>query len=312
VTPGPTPFAPSSGPVDARYGIISTDSIDLVSSLGVKKYLDFSYGLGNVPSGSEKVLFIRSVATVPNAAINAAAASAPGSTWYVLGEPNVSGVYAGDVVVGLHDIYVAIKAADPTAKITSPSILNFDFTCIQCGGYDTGHSFVDSFISEYFSLYGENPPVDYWAIDAYPIVWAQNQLPSTRSDIVLEQVADFRAYLDAIPSESGKPIIVTEVGLHWGYTGITWGHFNCNLAFPTGEYQIEAVKQYLREVFNGFESMADNGDILNWYLFSTYRDLTGCHPDSGYGLTLFDSPNAGAALSLVGQFYYNWIRGERN
>lgn len=244
--------------------------------------------------------------------ITAGASAAPGSTWYVLGEPNVTPVNPADIVVGLHDTYAAIKAADPTAKITSPSILNFDFTCIGCGGYQTGHSWVESFITTYNSVYGVNPPVDYWAIDVYPIIWDTAQLPTTRSDIVIDQIDGFRQYLDGISSEASKPIIVTEVGLHWGFAGLEFDGPTCPGAYPTGAYKTDEVTDYLGAVFNWLESNAVSKNIDSWYLFSTYRDLSGCHPDGGYGLTLFEMPNAGSALSPVGQFFYNWIRGNRN
>jgi len=161
-------------------------------------------------------------------------------------------------------------------------------------------------------VYGENPPVDYWAIDVYPIVWDTNQLPTVRADIVIEQMEDYRAYLDAMPSEVGKPIIMTEFGLHWGFDGMDFIGAICSGAYPTGTYQTEAVKSYLREVFNWLEANADSSKIDSWYLFSTYRDLAACNPDKGFGLTLFESTSLSAAMSPIGQFYYDWIRGNRN
>jgi hypothetical protein len=272
--------------------------------------MDFSIGTNNIPSGMTKLLYIRDITPVPVSAINASAAAAPGSIWYVLGEPNVHGTNPADVVVALHDTYAAIKAADPTAKITSPSLLNFDFTCVGCGGYQSGRSWLGSFITEYSTLYGGAPPVDYWAIDVYPIIW--NELPTTRADIVIDQISTLRAYLDGYPALVSAPIIVTELGLHWGFTGLTFNDPVCSGSYPTGEYQTDAVIDYLKEIFLWLEDNSSTKNISSWYLFSTYRNLTACHADAGYGLTLFETNGANPKLSPVGQFYYNWIRGARD
>ncbi|WP_342822128.1 hypothetical protein [Candidatus Lucifugimonas marina] len=312
--PTPTAFVPASGAPDNRYAVIATSAgaLSQVASLGVNSYIDFSFSGSASGSGANKVIFIRSIDQVNAAQIQNAAIASPGATWYVLGEANVAGLDPNDIVVGLHDIYNTIKASDPTAKITSPSILNYEFTCILCGGYQSGKSWIQSFITGYSDLYGSPPPVDYWAIDVYPIIWDLDQLPTTRSDIALEQISDFRQFLNTLPSESSKPIVVTEIGLHWGFSGMTFSNPECSTAFPSGEYQTEKVIQYLREIFNGLEASAITDNIHSWYLFSTYRDLTLCHQDNGYGLTLFESPDSGATLSPLGQFFYNWIRGTRN
>ena len=107
---------------------------------------------------------------------------------------------------------------------------------------------VDAHISEPYDLWtsrvaskwGDQVPhvikapgtnVDYWAIDVYPIIWDDAQLPTTRSDIVIDQISGYRTYLDTMPSEVDKPIIVTEVGLHWGFDGITYSSGTCPGAY---------------------------------------------------------------------------------
>jgi hypothetical protein len=312
-TQTPSPTATPLPTTDPRYGVIanSAGSVGHVTTLGVDRYLDFSSITSDIPSGTKKLLHITTISPVPVAEINSAAAAAPGSTWYVTGEPNVNWVDPASAVA-YHDTYAAIKAADPTAKLTSPSILNFDFTCIGCGGYMSGHTWLDTYISSYNDIYGINPPVDYWAIDVYPIIWDTNQIPTVRSDIVIDQLTDYRAYLDNMPSEVGKPIIMTEFGLHWGFDGMTFSGATCSGAYPEGTYQPAAVITYLKDVFTWLEANADSSNIDSWYLFSTYRDLVACNPDKGYGLTLFDSSSPTANLSPVGQFYYDWIRGDRD
>jgi hypothetical protein len=140
-TPEPT--------ADPRYGVIVTsDDAHALQTLGVTDYIDYSATLSDVPDGKRKLIYISSVDPLPLDAIRRGAAEAPGSVWYVLGEPNAHGKAVGDVVVGLHDTYAAIKQADPAALITSPSILNFGFSCINCGGYQAGGSWINRFVNE--------------------------------------------------------------------------------------------------------------------------------------------------------------------
>lgn len=134
---------------------------------GVTDYIDYSTNLSDVPAGTRKILYLSSVIPVPTQQIQTAAALAPGSVWYVLGEPNSHNTAVEDVIVGLHDTYEAIRQADPSALITSPSILNFGFTCTNCGGYQAGGSWINSFRAQYFDIYGEEPPIDIWAIDLF-------------------------------------------------------------------------------------------------------------------------------------------------
>ena len=198
----------------------------MLDGLGVTWYIDYTADTSNIPAGRKKVIYINSVNPVPLQQINSAAAARPGSVWYVLGEPNAHGVSVADVVVGLHGTYAASRAADPSALITSPSLLNFDFTCTGCGGIPSGRSWVEEFRSTYKSLYGVEPPVDIWAIDVFPIIWpapfssapVSTAFPTVRDDIVTNDITAFRSYLSAIPAQAGKPIWVTEFGLHWGFS----------------------------------------------------------------------------------------------
>ena len=250
---------------------------------------------------------------------------APGATWYIVGEPNRRAGYgASDIVSQLHDLYTAIKEADPTAKITSPSILNWDFTCLGCvslipcweGGYQSGRLWVEQFRSEYLSRYGTEPPVDIWAIDVYPLDWCNR--PTVNAQIAIDQIAAMRAYLDDIPEQRNKPIWITEFALHWGWDDWQWGVPGCNtpdgrpLPSPAGTYQTEQVIQYLRTVFDWLEANAHDMDIERWFTFISYQDITKCNNGAYAGLSLFDGPDPGASLTEVGVFFRNRVLGLGN
>ena len=108
------------------------------------------------------------------------ASTAPGSYWYIFGEANRYGYITGARFAPVfHYFYTQLKIGDPDAKIIGTSILNWDYTCIGCGGsfickddsdnniflkgYPCGKVWLDDFIREYEKLYGIKPPVDAWA-----------------------------------------------------------------------------------------------------------------------------------------------------
>jgi len=289
----------------------SDDHIDHLAKLDVLRYLDFSADISNVPSGVQKPVMIRGIDPLPLVDIQTAAAASPGSVWYVLGEPNAWGVTVADSVVALHDVYEAILNEDPTAQITSPSILNWDFTCIGCGGYQSGHSWMQEFLDEYQLIYAEFPPIAIWAIDVYPIVWDAAQFPNVRDDIVIDQISHYRAYLDTLPQAQGKPMLITELGLHWGYDDWESGVPGCTGPSPKGDYKPEQIKTYLRSVFTWLEQNAYSKNIKAWYLFSTWQDIATCNAASANGLSLFDGPGSSANLTDIGKFYWDWVHNVR-
>ena len=244
--------------------------------------------------------------------IQARAQAAPGSVWYIVGEPNrIAGMNAASIVPALHDIYQAIRAADPTAKITSPSILNWEFTCYGCGGYQQGKAWVEEFRATWLSLYGQEPQVDIWAIDLFPIDWTR--LPTTRTQEVLNDLQAMRLYLNSIPAHAAKPIWIVELGLHWGWSEMQYGVAGCEgKPTPAGTYRAEDVKNYFQTMFRWLVQNRTALRIEKWFILSTYYDITKCNYGSYAGLTLFNGPEASSGLTDVGQFVQDWAAGLRN
>jgi len=306
---------PTAGPLDNKYGVIAIggNKAGQLSQLGFPRFIDYtSVPVSGVPVGNQ-VIFISTVNPVATSQITQAAADFPsGSTWYVIGEPNARGASVGSVLAGLHDTYELILSLDSTAVITSPSILNYSYTCANtCGGYPTGASWIEDFTTDYMLVYGQAPPVDIWAIDVFPIAWGTEHFPTVNSAIVIDQLTELRAFLNGLPAEANKPIWVTEFGLHWGYADWTFTNPDCNAAYPAGAYQTESVKQYLREVYQWLDANSVSSNIEAWFTFSTHRDLTACFPDGGYGMTLFDKSGSNYLLSEIGDFYWNWSHDAR-
>ena len=309
---GGAPPAPTPTPVpDSRYGVIlhtrdTSKHSYFLNTVGAQWYLDFGRDVSVVPSGHRKVISVMSLTGPSAAEIASIAQASPGAVWYLMGEANRRWSVS-QVVTPAHDLYTAIKAADPTARVTTPSMLNWDFTCNGCGGYTSGHSWMEAFRSSYETQYG-TMPFEIWAIDVYPIDWLN--LPTVNSQIAIDQLTGMRAYLDSFQTYQGKPIWIMEISLHWGWTGMDFSVSGCGgLPTPAGTYQTQQVIGYLQTVYNWLETNSGPMNIERWFQFNTYRDITACSSDTYAGLTLFTGPEPGADLSTVGAFYRNRVFG---
>ncbi len=297
-----------------RYGVImntgaQTDEAWFLQNLGMQWYLDFNRAIDTIPPGKKKLLFVPGPPGPSAQELQAVAQAAPGSVWYVIGEPNRMFPVTSQLVTQWRDLYQRIKSADPTAKVTSPSVLNWDFTCYGCGGYQSGHSWMQQFIDEYQRQFHAPPPFDIWAIDTYPLDWWN--IPTTNENIVIDQVKDMRSYMDANGFQN-KPIWVTELSMHWGYDcqGKTPGQvpYQC---FKNGDatqgptdglpYLTDQVTGYLNRALDWFEANAATFKIEKWFIFITYSDLGQPNDGAYQGISLFNGPSARAPLSPVGE-----------
>ena len=207
--PSATPTATPLGH-DERFGVVvhtamESDTRYFLGELGVDWYLDFTHDMSQVPGGANKVPFIQvpqdpdvwlevgndeaplttdeieALGFLSPSEIRKMARGSPGSYWYVFGEANRYGYMTGARFAPIfHYFATQIKLADPTAKIIGTSILNWDFTCIGCAGYQSGESWLTDFIGAYETRFGRKPTVDAWAIDVYPIDWINT--PNNDSD----------------------------------------------------------------------------------------------------------------------------------
>ena len=283
-----------------------------LDTLGTNWFLDFTSRVEIIPTGHKKLIYIGDLPGPTSQEIQEMVQQAPGSVWYIVGEPNRRAGYgAGDIVAQLHDLYLEIKAVDPTAKITSPSVLNWEFTCNGCSGFQKGSEWVDEFRAAYLTQYGEEPPVDIWAIDVYPLDWLNR--PTVDHQLAIDQVNGLRLYLDAV-GQQDKPIWITELGLHWGWDDWEWFVEGCEvdgnpIPSPAGTYQTDQVIGYLGAIFDWLDANAASKNIEKWFLLSTYENIETCNSSAYAGLTLFDGPHIGAKLTEVGEFFRDRVLG---
>jgi len=301
---------------DQRYAVIGhTQHLKtlqwFLDDLGTQWYLDGQHSPEEIVlkiPGHNRLFYVDVTAITPvwtPRQIAMVVLDSPGAVWYISGEPNRR-FRPDEILEKLHSLYVMIKAADPSAKITSPSMLNFDFTCNGCGGYTSGRDWLTTFINLYQQEYGVMPPIDIWALDLYPLDWVT--LPTTNAALMIEQITALRGYLDTFEEFSKDPIWITELGLHWGWDDIDWSIAECDgLPHPKGQYQEDAVVSYWEQLFDFLDNNATQYQIEKWFVFITYYDIGTCNYESYNGASLYSSGEINAALTTTGQYIKNRI-----
>ena len=325
---------------DERFAIYAKNEHPhdyFLGELGINWFLDLSPNASDIPPGAHKVLYI-TVPTSPTTwssgqvekldtlsdaeraalgfhtrpQIAEMAQAAPGSYWYLFGEPNRYGAMTGKrFATVFHYYYTELKNADPTAKVTSPSVLNWDFTCVGCGGYASGVSWVKEFIAEYESpsKYGTKPPVDVWAINAYPINWSHPPpSASWNSSTVIDQLEGMRQYLDTIPQYVNTPIWITEISLHVGYKERKFG--SGGGLEPVFPYEWDRVSDYLITMLDWLDANSAANKIDKWFFFITWTDLVNIGGSGYMGIIFFDGPSKAASLNCLGRIYRAHALGE--
>ena len=319
-----------------------SDTRYFLEELGVNWYLRFDADMSQIPESANKVPFITvptnasvwtsgqaaAIASISEnavaalgfphpATIRSTASANPGSHWYIFGEANRYGFITGARFAPVFRYYYSqIKLADSSAKIIGPSVLNWEWTCLGCGGYQQGKAWLQAFIDAYESAYGAKPPVDAWAIDAYPIDWIRLPNDSLHATIVIDQLTKMRQYLNGIAEYADTPIWVTEVAVHVGYSRSDWvlkttGEIcewfeviqgRCELTRPDA-FHWDKISDYLTTVLDWLEDNAAAQNIEKWFFFKTWKDVANPGPDFYMGISFFDDPTQGASRTCLGDIY---------
>ena len=355
-TARPTPTATPSTP-DERFGVVlhassESDRQYFLQQLGVLWYLQFGIGTSRIPDGANQLTLvpvptdsgvwnsrqvesieslsddqIRALGFLDRSQILQMVQAAPGSYWYIFGEANRYGYMSGTLFAPVFNYFsTEITSADSNAKIIGTSILNWDYICVGCPGYQTGEAWLNEFIGAYEGRYGQKPVVDVWGIDTYPIDWdnTPNNDPQIlgsykgesvlHSHIVIKQLEGMREYLD-INGYAGTPIWITEIGLHVGFDGWNWVHRDtgvvctvqqvfegqCKIA-PFRSYHWNLMSDYIIDILDWLEVNAASNMIDKWFWLSSWTDIIN-GGDGDMGIIFFDGPNQGASLNCLGELY---------
>jgi len=310
-----------------------------MNELKVDWFLDYQPNMDNIPADKQKLAFVQmprnqalwdsgaleNIATVGDAQIvkwgfsdpavvRKSAIRNPGTNWYLFSETNRRGYMHGDRFAPVFKYWAEqIRLADSTAKILSPSILNWDYTCLGCNfplvdcegfslqGYQCGKVWLKTFINSYKTRYGVNPPVDIWAIDVYPLDW--DRLPNSGLQAVeaIRQLDQMWRYLQNFPEYQNTPIWITEIAVHIGFDG--WKKNSEGIPGPTGNYHPDKMAEYLTTMLDWLESNAKDYSIEKWFFYITWIDIFNASYDGYMGITFFEDQEAGSALTCLGEIY---------
>lgn len=95
-------------------------------------------------------------------AVRYAATNRPGSVWFIGNEPDIrnyqDNLTPGAYAVAYHDLYALIKSYDPTSVVIAGNIAQATPVRLQ---------YLDMVLAHYAAMYGEQMPVDGWAIHGY-------------------------------------------------------------------------------------------------------------------------------------------------
>ena len=349
VTPTPTYLNAGSddryGVILHNLDKVTTESF--LRELGVDWYYGPNQGLVNVPSGAKKILVthlpldsapwnslsttsldeetnqsIRDMGFLDRNQIQSLAIESPGSYWYLYGELNRFDHISGELFAEVFYYYQKqIRLNDPSAKIIGPSILNWAYTCNGCSGisvcddmyvfgYQCGKRWVENFLSEYVSKYDSPPIVDIWAIDAYPIDWIITPNTSFHADIAIEQIEQYRNFLDTYQFDGvvpylNDPIWVMEIGVHVGYDGWEFENGKIN---PVGDYNWDEMGDYLNAVLGWLDDNSVNLNIGKWFVYRSWVDVVNVGPDGYMGISLFDHHELTEQINCLGVIFKTWAQ----
>jgi hypothetical protein len=295
-----------SAPLDP-VGIVLSGDPAALKRTGVDWYLTYGFDGATVP-GMQRASVIRLVDGVDRAALARAVTAAPGSAWIIGNEPNVptqatSDAMAPDVyATRLHDLSDLIKSYDPTAIIVGPNVLNWTDTCTGCGGYTNGSSWTADFYAAYVSMYGTRPPLDRWALHTYELDWSNT--PTLHTDYDQRQVTDFRAWLESMPDEAGRPIWNTELGFHWAYPGWT---LNDGKLVPVGNYDTTGVNSWMSTTLSWLFGDAQSLGVERSFLYAQAPPSLADASQWG-GLALFTGNSADSALTPAGAVLRDFLK----
>ncbi len=230
-----------------------------------------------------------------------------GTVWMIGNEPNVEdssppgyGNLSGDgYAQTLHYYDRIIRRIDSTAKLAGPNILNWDTTCNGCPGYPQGRAWTEAMRRAYLARYGGEPPLDIWTLHVYELDWTN--FPNGNAGLNIGEIEAMRAWLDQGPGQRGKPLWLTEVGIHWGYPGMRFGEDG--RIEPVGDYAYEHVERYMRDVFGWLDANAGRLNIERWFIWAAAIAVPEGFATAYGGIQLFDGAGPDAALTRLGRLY---------
>lgn len=259
-----------------------------------------------LPAGIQFPFFLSINPTTPEADIRALAEQRPGAYWIVGNEPNLPPEFNVDPTAAADpDSYAQalnhydrlLREIDPSARLVGPNVINWSFTCTGCPGFQSGAEWTAQMRDAYVRRYGSEPPFAVWAIHLYDLDWLN--LPMGNADRQIAQIQELRAWLDGVPGLAGKPIWLTEVGVHWGYPSF---EIRDGKVFPVGEFDFNHMERYMRTLYGWLNANAEAQIVERWFIWTSWGGGEERIGEFG-GINLMTGPAADAAAARLGRLY---------
>lgn len=229
----------------------------------------------------------------------------PGSYWLIGNEPNVPGqdeASPAQYASQYQALKNTIRQVDPSAKMVGPNVLNWNYTCDGCVGYAQADGWVSQMMQAYRQQTGQEIDFDVWGIHTYGLNW--NHLPLANYQQDISQVIALRNALNGLPGQAGKPIWISEFGVIWGYSGLTFyedGPGNFKIA-PAGNFEQQALLNYVGGYADWLLANAENYKVERWFLYTSFG-LPEPYTNTFTGISLLNGQTANSQLTVFGELY---------
>jgi Glycosyl hydrolase catalytic core len=214
-TPGRVQAPPLGPGVAIGYG---GDGHDL-GILGSVWYLDYNFAPPSWPD--HRRLYFVQIKESPQK-VAQVAKRFPGE-WWTFGnepnDPNQDNIQPKDYVQPYHDLYYALKTADPQARLVPTGVANADWRWLE------------QWREDYRQRYGRYPPADGWRFHNYLLDTCAGALIAGEFK---RRALEFQDWVKSI-GDGTRPIFLTEYGVLYGN-----GCCNCPVIPP------DAVVDYMR------------------------------------------------------------------
>lgn len=253
------------------------------------RLIRYQAGLDTCVGGQTPYLNVFGTHYCPGAVTQAVAAMTTKGLIWEMGNEVQNGGQDGGLIVPSdapiyvrwhHDIALAIKAGDPTAKITGPNVIGWWVYC--CEPYlSPGNVAYQRFDAAYLASYGVAPIMDMVSLHTYP----QTVDLGEAAIMVASQVNGAADYAQNI----GKGLILTEFG-HWAYdwdAGCTFfgQSDDARYTYTTSVLHTLAQRGVIAGLYYGNKQQGCDGNGHASYLFEAngtlspegraFRDFTG-------------------------------------
>ena len=222
-----------------------------LDELGAVWYLDYQF---ENPSWQNHPRLYFADITSPPQVVAQAAHQNPGQWWTYGNEPNdvnQDNIAPDTYVKPYHDLYFALKQADPRARLVPTGVANADWR------------WLDAWREKYRATYGRYPPVDGWRLHNYLLDTCEGALDVNEFE---RRALEFRNWVNRI-GDAARPIFLTEYGVLYGN--------GCCGCPPIPQYAVveymQATTRWLREsrVVSAWAWFAvDTGNRFNGDLFA--------------------------------------------